>query len=303
MNKQLRGSLILLLTAFIWGTAFVAQSEGVSKIGVWAFSAIRNALGVIVLIPVIIFLRKNKGGKETTTVSIFSDIFHDKDLLIGGLLCGIALFVAANLQQFGIKYVSFVGKAGFLTALYIILVPILGLFLHKKVGKLVWVGLVFALVGLYLLCINQTIRFEAADILLIACAFVFSIQILLVDKYVVIVDPIVLACIEFFVCGVLSFICMLIFENNSIEAVKSVIIPLLYAGCLSSGVAYTLQMVGQRDLNPTLASMIMSLEAVISAISGIVLLHDRPSARELIGCALMFIGVILAQIPSGKNKE
>lgn len=301
MNKQLRGSLILLLTAFIWGTAFVAQSEGVSKIGVWAFSAIRNALGVIVLIPVIVILRKKKNEKGTTTVSVFSDIMHDKRLLIGGLLCGIALFVAANLQQFGIKYVSFVGKAGFLTALYIILVPILGLFLHKKVGKLVWVGLLFALVGLYLLCINQTIKFEAADILLIACAFVFSIQILLVDKYVLIVDPIALACIEFFVCGALSFICMLIFENNSIEAIKSVIIPLLYAGCLSSGVAYTLQMVGQRDLNPTLASMIMSLEAVISAISGIVLLHERPSARELIGCVLMFVGVILAQIPTKDN--
>lgn len=301
MNKQLRGSLILLLTAFIWGTAFVAQSEGVSKIGVYGFSAIRNALGVIVLIPVLIFLGKKKSGKNKTVSSVFSDIFNDKRLLIGGLLCGIALFLASNLQQFGIKYVSFVGKAGFLTALYIILVPIMGLFLHKKVGKLVWVGLIFALVGLYLLCINQTIKFEAADILLIACAFVFSIQILIVDKYVVFVDPIALACIEFFVCGVLSFICMIIFENNTAEAIKSVIIPLLYAGCLSSGVAYTLQMVGQRDLNPTIASMIMSLEAVISVISGIVLLHERPSARELIGCVLMFIGVILAQIPTNDN--
>lgn len=302
MNKQIRGSLILLLTAFIWGTAFVAQSEGVARMGVFGFNVIRNYMAVVVLTPVIMVLRRLKKGPEMTVAGEFKDIFQDRKLLTGGVLCGIALCIASNLQQVGIKYVSFIGKSGFLTALYIILVPIAGLFFNKKVGKLVWVGLVFAVAGLYFLCINQKLTLEFSDIVLILCAVFFVVQILLVDKYAPEVDPVALACIEFFVCATLSMIPMFITEHNTLADIRSAAFPLIYAGVFSSGVAYTLQMVGQRDLNPTLASMIMSLEAVISVLSGMVLLHERPSFREILGCVLMFIGVILAQIPE-KSKE
>lgn len=303
MNKQVRGSILLFICAFIWGTAFVAQSEGLEKVGVFCFSASRNFLAVIVLIPVIFIIRKINKKSDFVLKNEVKDILTDKILLMGGLLCGVALFAASNLQQFGIKYVSFIGKSGFLTALYIILVPIFGLFLSKKVGKLVWAGLVFALIGLYLLCIKQgqSLRFEFADIMLILCAAVFAIQILLVDKYAPQVDTVALACIQFFVCGTLSLIFMALFEHNTWTLVKSAALPIMYAGFLSSGVAYTLQIVGQKDMNPTVASLIMSLEAVVSVISGIVLLADNPSGRELLGCLLMFIGVVLAQIPEKKN--
>lgn len=302
MNKQIRGSLILVLTAFIWGTAFVAQSQGIEKMGPFGFNAVRNFIGVIVLIPVIFSFRKVKKGKSFRLGEEISSIFHDRKLLMGGLLCGIALCVASNFQQVGIKYVSFIGKAGFLTALYIVLVPIAGfVFLKKKVGKLVIIGLLFALCGLYLLCINQTFTFEFADIMLIACAIVFTIQILLVDNYAPQVDPLALACIEFFVNGVLSLIPMFLLENNTFADIKAAALPLLYAGVFSSGVAYTLQMVAQRDMNPTIASLIMSLEAVVSILAGVVILGDRPSSREILGCILMFAAVILAQIPDKVN--
>lgn len=301
MNKQLKGSLLLLLTAFIWGTAFVAQSKGVEEMGVFGFSVIRNFMAVVVLIPVILSLRIKKNNHKNTVRQEISAIFSDKKLIQGGFWCGVSLCVAANLQQIGIKYVSFVGKSGFLTALYIILVPIAGLFFHKKVGKLVWAGLAFALVGLYLLCITDRIVLEYADIMLIACAVVFTIQIMIVDKYAQEVDVIAMACMQFFWCGTLSMIPMLITEHNTWENIMAAAIPLIYAGVFSSGIAYTLQMVGQRDLNPTLASMIMSLESVFSVLAGMVILRERPSVREITGCALMFTGVILAQIPAKKS--
>lgn len=305
MNKQLRGSILLFICAFIWGTAFVAQSEGLERVGVFCFSASRNFLAVLILIPFIFIMRKINKGKDFNFSNEANELLADKLLLVGGLLCGVALFVASNLQQFGIKYVTFIGKSGFLTALYIILVPIFGLFLHKKVGKLVWIGLGFALIGLYLLCIKQgqSFYFEFADIMLILCAAVFAIQILLVDKYAPMVDTIALACMQFLVCGTLSLICSVLFEVNSWEAIKSAALPIMYAGFLSSGVAYTLQMVGQKDMNPTVASLIMSLEAVVSIISGVILLHDKPSGREYFGCLLMFVGVILAQIPEKTKSE
>lgn len=303
MNKQLRGSLLLLLTAFIWGTAFVAQSEGVDRMGPFGFNAIRNFMAVVVLTPVVILLRKRTMAKGTTVGNAFSDILHDKKLLTGGFFCGLALCVASNCQQIGIKYVSFLGKSGFITALYIVLVPIAGLFFHKKVGKFVIAGLTFALIGLYLLCINQKLTFEFSDIMLIICAFVFTIQIMLVDVYAPQVDPVALACIEFLINAVLSLIPMFILEHNTIADIRSALFPIIYAGVFSSGVAYTLQMVGQRDLNPTVASMIMSLEAVVSVLSGIIILKDKPTGRELLGCLMMFVGVMLAQIPDKINKS
>ena len=297
MNKQLKGSFLLILAAFIWGTAFVAQSEGVSKMGVFGFTVIRNYMAVIVLTPIILFNRFKRKESKTTFGTEFKDIFSDKKLIMGGLLCGIALCFASNLQQIGIKYVSFVGKSGFLTALYIIFVPIAGLFFHKRVGKLVWVGLVFAVVGLYLLCMKGSFVFEFADIMLILCAVMFTVQIMLIDSYVDKVDGVELACIQFFFAATLSLIPMLLVEHNTIADIKAAAIPLIYAGVFSSGIAFTLQIVAQKDLNPTLASMIMSLESVFSVLAGMVILGERSSSREYIGCVLMFVGVILAQLP------
>ncbi|MDO4965131.1 MAG: DMT family transporter [Lachnospiraceae bacterium] len=297
MNKQIRGSLALFLAAFIWGTAFVAQSTAADVIGPFAFSVIRNYIGVLTLIPVILVMRRVQKGKDMTIKGEFLEIFHDKKLLMGGFLCGVALCIASNLQQTGIKYVSFVGKSGFITALYIIFVPIAGLFLHKKVGKLVWIALMFAVTGLYFLCINQQFTLEYSDILLILCAVFYTVQIMFIDKYAPDVDCVALACIEFFVCGTLSLVLMCLFEHNTLEDVRQASFSLFYTGVFSSGVAYTMQMLGQKDLNPTVACLIMSLESVVSVLSGMVILREQPSGRELFGCVLMFIGVILAQLP------
>lgn len=297
MSKQIKGSLALFLAALIWGTAFVAQSTAASVIGPFAFSAIRNYIGVFTLIPVIFVIRRTKKGKDMTIKGEVTEIIRDRKLLLGGLLCGTALCIASNLQQTGIKYVSFVGKSGFITALYIIFVPIAGLFLHKKVGRLVIVALIFAVTGLYFLCINQRFTLEYSDILLILCAVFYTVQIMFIDKFAPDVDCVLLACIEFLVCGTLSLILMFLFEHNTIEDVKQAGFSLLYTGIFSSGVAYTMQMLGQKDLNPTIACLIMSLESVVSVLSGMIILREQPSGRELLGCILMFVGVILAQIP------
>ena len=297
MSKKVKGSLALFLATLIWGTAFVAQSTAASVIGPFAFSAIRNYIGVFTLIPVIFVIRRTKKGKDMTIRGEVTEIIRDRKLLLGGLLCGTALCIASNLQQTGIKYVSFVGKSGFITALYIIFVPIAGLFLHKKVGRLVIVALIFAVTGLYFLCINQRFTLEYSDILLILCAVFYTVQIMFIDKFAPDVDCVLLACIEFLVCGTLSLILMFLFEHNTIEDVKHAGFSLLYTGIFSSGVAYTMQMLGQKDLNPTIACLIMSLESVVSVLSGMIILREQPSGRELLGCILMFVGVILAQIP------
>lgn len=295
MNKFIiRQSCLLFLTAFIWGVAFVAQSAGMDYVGPFTFNAVRCILGGIVLIPCIGILSLHKKQK--------SDLSENKKtLFIGGIMCGILLFTASSLQQFGILYTT-AGKAGFITALYIIIVPVLSIFLHKKAGMKVWISVVIALCGLYLLCMQENLHLSQGDILLLLCSLTFSFHIMVIDYFAPKVDGVKMSCIQFFVCGILSAIGMILFENPNIGQILSGWLPILYGGIMSCGVAYTLQIIGQEGMNPTVASLILSMESVISVLAGWVLLHETLSRRELTGCVFMFAAIILAQLPERQKK-
>ena len=293
---QMKNSLLLLLTAFIWGVAFVAQSVGGDAVGCFTFNGVRSLIGGIVLIPVIIFLDDRK-KKEPGTENFTEQKGDKKTLITGGICCGIMLCIASNFQQFGISFTT-VGKAGFITAMYILIVPILGLFMKKKVGVKVWAGVVLAVIGLYMLCMtSERFSLSKGDFLVLICAFFFSLHILIIDHFSPKCDGVRLSCIQFFVCGFLSMITAFIFEAPSFGAILSGWLPILYAGVLSCGVAYTLQIIGQKNMDPTVASLILSLESVFSVLAGWVILNQTLSVRELLGCALMFLAIILAQLP------
>lgn len=294
MNKFIiRQSCLLFLAAFIWGFAFAAQSAGMEYVEPFTFNAVRCIIGSIALLPCIAFFSLRKRKKEDAGA-----------LLKGGTACGILLFIAVNLQQFGIQYTP-VGKAGFITALYIIIVPLLGIFIHRKAGRQVWCGVVLALCGLYLLCMKEnSMHLAKGDILVLLCAVTFSFQILTVDHFSVIVDGIKMSFIQLFVCGCLSAVCMFLFEHPQMSQILAAWMPILYAGVMSCGVAYTLQIVAQKGMNPAVASLILSMESVFSVLAGWVVLHEKLGRSELLGCFLMFLAIILAQIPeSVLNKK
>lgn len=297
--KQLRNTLLLFLTAIIWGVAFVAQSEGTKSVGPFTFVFTRFIIAGFALIPVILLFRKlNKGKMKTFKLSDKGSL---KVLLIGGLLCGLALGSASLLQQTGIEYTT-VGKAGFITAFYIIIVPLISIVLGKKSSPLIWISVIIALFGLYFLCITEKFSITQGDFFILLCALIFSFHIISVDYFSPKVDGIILSGIQFFVIAVLTFIPMMIFEKPQLSQLLDAWQPILYAGLLSSAVGYTLQIIGQEGLNPTVASLIMSLESVVSVIAGVFLLGQNLSSRELLGCLLMFIAIILAQLPY-KTKE
>lgn len=297
MKQQIKSSLILLLTATIWGVAFVAQSVGMEYIGPFTFNAIRCVLGGMVLIPVILVLKKKKeAGAENQEKE------DKKTLWMGGIACGVILCIASNLQQFGIMEAS-VGKSGFFTALYIVMIPVIGIFIGKRPEIKLWFCVALAVVGMYLLCMKDgSFTIERADIMLLLCALAFSFHILVVDYFSPKVDGVKMSCIQFFVCGVLSVVGMLFTETPDISNIQAAWLPLLYAGLLSCGVGYTLQIVGQKGINPVIASLIMSLESVISALAGWVILGQVLSPKEILGCVLMFVAIIITQIPIGNKK-
>lgn len=303
-KQQIRNSLILFLTAFIWGVAFVAQSKGMDYVEPFTFNGVRSVIGGLFLIPCIFVLNKlNPERKlEYQAMSPENQRVGRKKLLTGGILCGIVFFVASNLQQFGIAYTT-VGKAGFITAMYIVIVPILGLFFRRKCSPAVWLGVLLAVGGLYFLCITDGFAVGRGELLVFLCAVGFSIHIMVIDHYTQLVDGVKMSCIQFLVNGFLSGICMFVFENPSMGNLLAAWQPILYAGILSCGVAYTLQIVGQKGMNPTVASLILSLESVISVLAGLVLLKQKMSDREIFGCVLMFAAIILAQLPGRKKKE
>lgn len=314
MNKfVLRQSLLLFLTAVIWGIAFVAQSAGMEYVGPFTYNGARCILGGLVLIPCIVLLDRMQDGRSTqddrntADTNAENDIRpqkadgtgkdkHGKTLLTGGLCCGIILFAASNFQQVGIQYTS-VGKAGFITAMYILLVPIMGLFIHKKVGAKVWIGVAFAVCGLYLLCMTNGFKLEKGDTLVLICALIFALHILVIDYFSPKVDGVRMSCIQFWVCGVLSLICSFLFEKPDLKNILAAWQPVCYGGIMSCGVAYTLQIVGQKGMNPTVASLILSLESVVSVVAGFLILHQTMSRRELLGCCLMVVAIVLAQLP------
>lgn len=294
-TSTLKNSLLLLLTATIWGVAFVAQSVSMDYIGGFTFNAIRNIIGAITLVPVILIFSKQDPAADQNPADRQK---ARKTLITGGICCGILLCLSSNFQQFGIKYTT-VGKAGFITACYIIIVPIIGIFLKKKCSPFIWIAVLLSLGGLYLLCIipGEGFSIGKGDTLVLICAVVFSFHILTVDHFSPLVDGVKMSCIQFLVCGILSGIPALIFENPNITNILQAWMPILYAGILSCGVAYTLQIVGQKGMNPTVASLIMSLESCISVIAGWLILGQNLSSREIFGCVLMFGAIMLAQLP------
>lgn len=302
MNKfVLRQSLLLLLTATIWGVAFVAQSVGMDYVGPFTFNVMRSIIGGVVLLPCIALLGKIN-GKGNTEAAKKMDGKERKTLFIGGIACGVLLCIASNLQQFGIMYTS-VGKAGFITAMYIVVVPVLGIFFGKKVSGKVWCGVGIAVAGLYLLCMTESgFSVQKGDFLLMLCALAFSLHILVIDYFSPKADGVKLSCIQFFTCGILSGVGMVLTEKPQLTSILAAWMPILYAGVMSCGVAYTLQIIGQKGMNPTVASLILSMESVVSVIAGFLILHQTLSLRELIGCVLMFAAIILVQLPDRAKK-
>lgn len=295
MKKELKYLPMLMLTALIWGVAFVAQSVGNEYVGPFTFNAVRSLLGGAVLLPMIPLLGRLSGNRREEAAPA-----DRKNLWLGGALCGIILGLASSLQQWALEYAS-VGKAGFITALYIVIVPVLGIFFHRMPGAQVWLAVVVAVAGLYLLCWSGGAALGPGEWMLFGCSALFSLHILVIDHFSPLVDGVKLSCIQFFVAGLFCAVPTLLFEKPAVSDVLAAWAPILYAGALSCGVAYTLQVVAQKHVEPTLASLTLSLESVFSVLAGWLLLHQTLTARELAGCALVFCAIVLAQLPSRKK--
>ena len=294
MNKQMRGTIALLCGTSIWGLAFIAQSVGMDLIGPFTFQAIRCSLAVAFLFLLTLVFDHKIGVSKSLSK------WKNKRLWIAGGVCGSALFIAASLQQVGLIYTD-PGKAGFLTAMYIVLVPMLGIFVHRKPGLNAVFSVALALVGLYLLSFMGVAEINIGDLLLIGCALAFAVQILLIDNFAQDLDGLRLNCVQALVVALLSLPWMLLKEEPNLGNILACWLPLGFAGILSMGVAYSLQIVGQRNLEPTTASLIMSLESVFAALGGWLILHNTMTGRELLGCGLVFAGVIVSQLPMKKK--
>lgn len=295
MKIKCKGEILLLITAFIWGFAFVAQSKGMEHIGPFSFNVFRFLLGSITLFVYLVV--RYLSSKKENRKPLFT-----KTSLIGGLCCGIFLFIAASLQQYGIQYTS-AGKAGFVTALYMLFVPIISLFLKKKVPWNTWISIIIGLIGLYFLCIKKGFSISSGDIYIFACAFIFAFHILCVDYFSQKADGIQMSCIQFGVATFLSLIPMLWKENIAFESIMNAKWSILYAGVLSCAIAYTLQILGQKSTNPSIASLLMSLESVFAVIGGMIILDEVLSFKEWIGCILIFIAVVFSQIKIKKQNK
>lgn len=291
-NKSLRGSLLLILGSMIWGAAFVAQRVGMDHVGPFTFNGIRMLLAWLVMIPVTVLMEhKNKNTPGYTAPD-------PKDQRLSGVICGALLFIATSLQQMGLVSTT-AGKAGFVTALYVVLVPVAAWFLFRKnPGKVIWLGVLIAVGALWLLCMPADGGFvlQSGDLLVLGCAVCFTFQILCVDHYAARVSGVKLARDEFLVTGGLSMLIAVATEPISWEGVREALIPILYAGIMSGAVGYTLQVLGQRDTDPTVASLLMCMEAVFAVLTGVLLIGEKMTVRETVGCVLMFCAVILAQL-------
>ena len=294
-HSQAKGTILLLITALIWGAAFVAQSVGMDYIGPFTFSAARDVIAIIVLIPVILLFTDK--GTDGTYPPILQQLKPDRITLIGGAWCGLVLGAADTLQQVGISMTT-AGKAGLITALYIILVPLMGHFMGRKVPRIIMVCVALAIAGFYLLCINGDFQVSFGDFLVLCCAVFFALHILVIDHFLLKrANSIKLSWVQFAIAFLFSGTLTVLFEHPDWSALWDAKWPLLYAGGLSSGVAYTLQIVGQKYTEPTTATLIMSLESVFAALAGWLILGEVMTAKELTGCVLVFAAVILAQIP------
>ena len=300
-HNQVRQVVFPLLTALIWGTAFVAQDVCADHMGPMTFNATRFFIAFLALLVIVfIFGHLKKDGPSQTAVQRKQG---RKSLVLGGVCCGSALALGSYLQQAGMTAGTDAGKAGFITALYIVLVPIFGLFLRKKVSLPIWISVGLAVVALYLLCITNGFSIAPGDVLLLGCAAGFAIHILVCDHFTQFVDGMKLSCIQFLVASFWSAIGMVILEEPTWASIMACVLPILYVGIFSSGVGYTLQILAQKDSNPTVVTLLLSMESVFAVLAGAVLLHQQMSLREYMGCALMLAAVILAQIPFPQRKK
>ena len=300
-HNQVRQVVFPILAAFIWGTAFVAQDLCADSIGTFAFNATRYFIAVLALLVVIAVSDKAKKNRPTPTAE--EKKAANKQLWLGGLCCGVALAIASNFQQAGLVAGTDAGKAGFITALYVVLVPVFGLFFKRKVSLPVWIAVVCSVVALYLLCIKGDFSLAAGDLLILVCAVCFAVHILVIDHFTAYCDGVKLSCLQFLFAGIISAMCMFLFETVDFAAIWSCILPLLYVGIFSCGVGYTLQILAQKDSNPTVVTILLSLESVFAVIAGAIILHQQMTAREYIGCVVMFVAVILAQIQFPEKKK
>lgn len=305
-HNQVRQVVFPIITAMIWGSSFVAQSTSTEHIGAFTFNAARSLVGALALLVVIqIFklVNRNKpdAAEETGTTQAKGSV---KTLIIGGICCGLALTLACNLQQMGLFGTS-AGKTSFITTLYVVLVPICGLFLKKKVSPTIWISVMLAVAGLYCLCIKEDFTISPTDLLVLLCAFGYTLHILVIDYFTQKVDGVKMSCIQFFTCSLVSAVLMFIFETPRWADLLPCISSILYVGVFSSAVAYTLQILAQKDSDPTVVSLLLSLESVFGAVFGAIFLHETMTVKELIGCALMLVAVVLAQIdlPVKKKKS
>jgi drug/metabolite transporter (DMT)-like permease len=307
-KKKLIANLLLLLTAIIWGLSFVAQRVGMDYVGPLTFTATRFWLAVLVLIPIVYFSGKaEKKALERSSekpVSLTEDEKKKakKIYLIAGFCCGSVLFLASTIQQVGMVFTS-AGKTGFITALYIVLVPVFGLFLKQHPGIKCWIGVALATIGLYLLTITESFTIALGDFVVLISAVFWASHVLVIDHFVPYVNPVKLAIFQFAVCATLSSIGMFLFEKPQLEAIMNGAIPILYSGALSAGIGFTLQILGQKNTTPTVASLLLSMEAVFGAVFGFLLLSEIMSMRELLGCLLMFVAIIISQLPNKKTQE
>lgn len=302
MRGQARSNLLLLMTAIIWGSAFIAQSKGADVIGPFTFNTVRYALAVVALLPVI-YIFSRKRNRENTVDQDIPKANGTKTLIIGGIATGIALFTASSLQQYAMAFTT-AAKAGFITTLYVILVPIVGIFLKKKIRPIIWFCALLAAIGLYLLSIKPgTFSISRGDFFVLLCALAFTGHILIIDYFSPKTDGVKLSCIQFAVVSIASFVAMMMTETFVLSEVLDAIIPLLYTGVLSSSVGYTCQIIAQKKADPVISSLILSLESVFAAIFGALILHESMSGREITGCAIMFVAIIIAQLPEKKNRR
>ena len=300
-KKTMGGNVALLLAAVIWGTSFVAQDVGMEHVEAFTYNGIRMLMGTAVLLPLILFMQLKKKATDTRTSDEKKKAAAVQ--IKSGVICGLILFCASNLQQFAFNYIpeGASGKIGFITALYMLLVPIFALFLGRKQRLIVWLAVIMGCAGAYLLCVDSAMTIGIGEILTLGCAVFFAIHILYIDSVTDRVDGVILSATQFLVVGVLSVICMFIFETPRIENINTAIVPILYSGVMSSGVAYTLQIIGQKHTEPAVASILMCLESVFAVLAGWLILGDSLEVREYIGCAVMFVAIILTNLPEKKK--
>lgn len=300
--KQMKNNLMLVLAAFIWGCAFVAQSVGMEYVGPFTFNAVRSYVGAVVLIPVIFLMDGLKRREGMSEARIRAARGETRTVVLGGICCGAVLAVASSLQQVGIQYTT-VGKAGFITAMYIVLVPVFGFFLGKKLRPLILFCVALAVAGLYFLCMTESFSLGKGDFLVLLCAVAFSGHILVIDHFSPLADGVRMSAIQFLTAAVLCTIPAVLLEKPDIGQILAAWAPVLYAGVLSSGAGYTLQILGQKGADPTVASLLLSLESVFSVLAGWILLGQALSGRELFGCFLMFGAIILAQLKEKPDEK